>query len=134
MGEVISISRVSDLDILSQFDSQCPAIPTDIEQSICNTAGNAVQRQESSRRFVSFRAASISLVVISIFSLVMVKYVSNHLASGLSSSQVSFSFAGDSPHWRESQASWTAYIQKLENDPVVVQLRAEKELFRQQYP
>jgi len=134
MGEVISISRVSDLDILSEFDSQCPAIPIDIDQSIRQSAESALESRGRTRQYVSFRMAGILVVAVSILALVMVKYVSNHLANGLSSTQINSAFLSGSPQWRESQVSWAAYIQKLENDPVVVQLRTEQELFRQQFP
>ena len=134
MGEVISISRVSDLDILSEFDSQCPEIPIDIDQAIRQTAESVLERQVRTRKYVSFRVAGILVVMLSILALVLVKSVSNHLAGGLSSGQVNSSFLSGSPQWRESQVSWAAYIQKLENDPVVLQLRTERELFLQKYP
>lgn len=134
MGEVISISRVSDLDIFSEFDSQCPSIPHEIDVLVRQSAEKAVDKRNHSEKPASFRAACVAVVVLSLIALAGVKFVASQVPGNYSSGRYADATANMSKNWRESRESWQAYITHLQNDPLMVHLQAELKLFQQQYP
>ena len=134
MGEVISISRVSDLDIFSEFDAQCPEIPEDIDKIISHSAENAVGKPNYPQHTGSFRVACIAVVLSSLVALAGVKFVASQLTGNFSGSKYGDISATGKKEWRESRESWESYITHLENDPRVVHLQIEREMFQQQYP
>lgn len=132
MGDVISISRVSDSDIFSEFDSQCPSIPEDIDQRIPRSARKAVVRSSASYDQNVFRKHCAIVVALSLCVLFVVKFV-----SGTVSSQLGMQYRdleGDVAKHRASQRAWAAYIQTMETDPYYQRLIREKQLYARQYP
>lgn len=133
MGEVISISRASDLDIFSEFDAQCPTIPEEVDTAIRACALNAVAPYTSATKPASFRAACGVVVLVSLAALVVVKGLTSRMATTTSVAHYGLSDTAQG-EWRKTRESWQAYISQLEKDPVFVHLQREKKLFQQQYP
>lgn len=134
MGEVISISRVSDLDIFSEFDALCPAIPQALDDEIRQSAENAVDKKQPNEKPGSFRAACVAVVLLSLVALAGVKFVAGQVADKYSSSRYGDVQANMSKNWRKSRESWQAYITHLQNDPLMIHLQAEQKSFQQQFP
>lgn len=131
MGEVISISRVSDIDIFSEFDSQCPSIPEDIDQRIPRSARKAVTRSGALNDQNVFRKHCAIVVALSLCVLFIVKFV-----SGAVSSQMDLQyrdFEGDVATHRASKSAWAAYIESMESDPYYQRVIREKQLYSRQY-
>ncbi len=135
MGEVISISRVSDLDIFSEFDAQCPSIPQDIDGLIRQSAESAVDQQQFKGTTGAFKTACVAVVVLSLVALAGVKFVASNVAGNYSASRYGeFTTSTRSTDWRESREAWQTYINYLQNDPRIIHLQTEQKLFKQQYP
>ncbi len=132
MGDVISISRVNDIDIFSEFDSQCPSIPEDIDQRIPRSARKAVTRPGALNDQGVFRKHCAIVVALSLSVLFIVKFV-----SGAVSSQMDLQyrdFEGDVATHRTSQTAWAEYIETMESDPYYQRVIREKQLYSRQYP
>ncbi len=133
MGEVINISRASDLDIFSEFDAQCPSIPEEIDTAIRACALGAVNQNTSAAKPASFRAICVVVVLVSLVALAAVKGLTSRMAANTYTSHYGLSDT-EQGEWRQTRESWQAYISQLESDPVFLHLQREKELFQQQYP
>ena len=131
MGDVISISRVSDVDIFSEFDAQCPAIPDNIDSRIPHSARKAVGNRPLDRDHNLFRKHCAIVVALSVCGLLIVKGVSGAISS--QSGMRGLDFQQSSTDHRVSQSSWLAYIRKLENDAFYQHVQQEKQLYSLQY-
>jgi hypothetical protein len=131
MGDVISISRVSDVDIFSEFDAQCPDIPENIDSRIPRSARKAVDKGVLDRDHNLFRKHCAIVVALSVCGLLIVKVVSGAIAA--QSGMRSVDFEHSATDHRLSQSSWAAYIRKLENDAFYRHVQQEKHLYSLQY-
>lgn len=131
MGEVISITRVSDVDIFSQFDAQCPGIPEEINTRIPRSARKAVMKTPYQTGEHNFRNHCAVVVVLSLAVLIAVKFATGAITqqAGYSPLQISL----QNTAFRESQATWLAHIQSLENSAGYQQLLEEKRLYALQH-
>ncbi len=127
MGDVISISRVSDVDIFSRFDAQCPQIPAEIDNRIPNSARKAVVKSTQSDEHYHFRNHCIVVVVLSFVVLAGVKYVANIMAQS-SAADGAITERGDTSY-RDKQASWLEQIKLMELDPAYQRVLEEKRLY-----
>lgn len=132
MGDVISISRVSDVDIFAEFDSQCPSIPEDIDFRIPRSARKAVDKPGSQNDQSLFRKHCAIVVLLSLGILAIVKFVSGSIATQIDMQYRDFENHGVSH--RQSQATWAEYISTLEQDAFYQRVLNEKKLYLQQYP
>lgn len=133
MGEVINISSVSDLDIFSEFDAQCPAIPDDIDLAIQHSAAHAVGQQPAEQKAFSFRTVCAGIALASIVAVASVTLTEMTPESG-NPATVRGLTGEAQPVWRQTRESWQAYIAQLEKDPAYLHLLRERALFQHQYP
>ncbi len=131
MGEVISISRVSDVDIFSQFDAHCPSIPEEIDSRIPRSARKAVDNNIRSDRPHHFRNHCVILVVLSVVVLAAVKLASSAIARQTTTGQAEI--AQSNTDFRHHKDTWQAQIKSMENHPAYLRVIEEKRLFAQQY-
>lgn len=132
MGEVISISRVSDIDIFSQFDDQCPQIPEDVDALIPRSAHKAVHKTAPVEIGHSFRNHCIIVVVLALLVLAAVKIGTGALINQVSHAKLETKSL-DTEH-RNNQTSWQAYIRLLEADPIYQRIIEERRLYSIQFP
>ncbi len=132
MGDVISISRVSDVDIFAEFDAQCPTIPDDIDSRIPRSARKAVDGRGAQGDQTLFRKHCAIVVVLSLCILAIVKFVSGSIATQLGMQYRDFESSNTSH--RQSQAAWAGYISTMEQDAYYQRVVKEKQLYQQRFP
>lgn len=132
MGDVIDISRVTDTDIFSQFDDQCPQIPKEIDVRIPKSARKAVHKSENRQAGNKFRNHCLVVLTLALIILLAVKLGTNALIGRVDHEKS----AGNRPNvdYRLNQATWDAYIRELEADPIYQKILKEKQLFALKYP
>jgi len=131
MGDVISISRVSDVDIFSQFDGQCPEIPAEIDARIPRSARKALEKSVYHEVENNFRNHCVLVVVASLLVLAGVKLTTNAITARVGLHQPQAELL--STDYRNSQSEWAAQIQRLESDPAYQRVLEEKRLFALEY-
>ena len=133
MGDVISISRVSDVDIFSQFKAECPEIPEEIDNRIPKSARKAVAHQPPATRSHQFRNHCVFVVVLSILVLAAVKFISSAVAEQVSFNRFESGVGGIGSEvdttYRNNRDAWLVHIKTLESHPVYERIVEEKRLY-----
>ncbi len=164
MGEVISIGRSNDDDLFGHFEKACPKVPTDIDETISQSAARALggetESYKPSFRNVCLGVAGVCCVGILLahnftkrwntavdtaaMSTVTTDFaISNKVAQklpaqaeGLQPAQLAAAIpAVDSDKsWHRTRAAWVEYITRLESDPFYQYVEREKRRFKARYP
>lgn len=127
MGDVISLTRVTDVDIFSEFDAQCPSIPESIDLAIPRSAGKAIGKAEAGAEKKGYRTHSFLLIALSLLVLFTVKLIVGAMPSQ------SVDLTSTNTSYRQSQETWLSFIETLESDPLHQRVLEEKRLFANEH-
>lgn len=150
MGDVVSIKKSSDDDLLSLFTSVCPVVSEGVDDRVQQAACLALGRSETGYQ-PSFKAVCIIVAGACLLGAALVKGFTTSWNTAVSSSvayqaQVELlnteamlgaalpASAGSERSWHRSKDAWAEYIAKLERDPFYQHVQQEKMRFDAQYP
>ena len=146
MGEIISIKRSKDDDLLDQFQSVCPQVPAELDEAVRNTATRALGEYQTPKNKTSFKTVCVVVAAVSIIGVSIVRGVTTRWNNAVEAVAAYPQFAepamgaahsagsGSADSWRRTRSEWAAYIQHLESDPFYQHVLEEKRRFKQRYP
>jgi len=147
MGEVISIKRSTDDDLLEQFKTACPEVPAQLNEIIGNAATSALGERPADKPGLSYKTVCLVVVGACMLGTIIVRGVSTRWHNAVNSVAVytepveSLQVGAALPmeqsseqSWRRTQSEWAAYIQHLESDPFYQYVLEEKRRYQQSYP
>jgi len=147
MGEVISIKRSTDNDLLDQFLLACPEVPAQLNDTIGNAASQALGTHQITKQGLSFKTVCLVVAAACMLGVFIVRGISTRWHDAVNSVasysqpveplQISAALPGEQSSarsWRRTQSEWAAYIQHLESDPFYQYVLEEKRRYQQSYP
>jgi len=164
MGDVVSIRRSTDDDLLAEFSNACPAIPEVVDASVLNAASRALGTVRTPHRegSSSFKRGFLLVASIAVVSVAVARGFAwrwDAAVDSASQSEVAtlteFStepasaeppiaaaqdakaydpIADRQSSWQRSRGAWAEYIARLERDPFYQHVLEEKRKFAEQYP
>ena len=151
MGEVVSIRRSTDDDLLELFSQACPEVPAAVDEKIQLAATRALGVRESHAFQPSFKTVCLVVACACLIGVALVRGVTERWNSAVDSAAIYSvqshtlnkepvtgaalpSAESGEKSWHRSRGAWAEYIARLERDPFYQYVKQEKMRFEARYP
>jgi len=157
VGEVVSIRRSKDDDLLAQFEERCPDVPVELSASVHAAAEQALGYGKAGGYEPSFKTVCVTVALASFVGLLAGRGLTsrwNQAVDATASINSSTLIEADAESrnnepemaaafpvqqsnqdsWRRSKVAWAEYITRLEKDPFYQHVIEEKRRFEMQFP